>query len=158
MIAASQAPRVASQWEVARRLGLSEEHFGHLVRTIPEHLAPIPQTVALLEELAERRARQGDVQLYFLSNMPEPYARVLEQRHAFLSHFAGGVFSGDVKLIKPEAAIFDLLGERHALVPERTVFIDDHPANVQAARDFGWHAIHCEDPAHVAPALAKQLG
>ncbi len=141
----------------ARRLGLSEEHFGHLVRTIPEHLLPIPETVALLEGLAERRARQGDVQLYFLSNMPIPYARALEQRHAFLSHFAGGVFSGDVKLIKPEAAIFGLLGERHALDPARTVFIDDHPDNVRAARDFGWHAVHVRDAARLAPELATHL-
>ena len=142
----------------ARRLGLPEAEFGGLVRNIPEHLAPIPESVALLTSLAERRLRQADVQLYFLSNMPEPYARVLQQRHGFLSHFAGGVFSGDVQLIKPEAAIFGLLGERHGLAPERTVFIDDHPANVQAARDFGWHAVHCEDPALLASALRLHLG
>ena len=128
------------------------------MRSIPEHLAPIPETVDLLASLAERRSQKADVQLYFLSNMPEPYARVLQQRHGFLSQFAGGVFSGDVKLIKPEAAIFGLLGERHGLAPARTVFIDDHPANVQAARDFGWHAVHCEDPARVAVALAAHLG
>lgn len=142
----------------ARRLGLPEDGFGQLVRAIPEYLTPIPETVELLDALAKRRAEQGDVQLYFLSNMPVPFARALEQRHGFLSHFAGGVFSGDVKLIKPEAAIFGLLGERHGLAPARTVFIDDHPANVRAARDFGWHAVHCEDPARVAAALAEHLG
>ncbi len=142
----------------ARRLGLPQADLGRMVRSIPEHLTPIPETVALLSSLAERRRDKADVQLYFLSNMPEPYARVLQQRHDFLSHFAGGVFSGDVKLIKPEPEIFGLLNDRHGLDPARTVFIDDHPANVRAARDYGWHAVHCEDTGLVAPALAAHLG
>ena len=44
--------------------------------------------------------------LYFLSNMPEPYAEHLEATHDFLGLFSGGVFSARVGLCKPEPAIF----------------------------------------------------
>jgi putative hydrolase of the HAD superfamily len=46
-----------------------------------------------------------------------------------------------------------LLATRHALAPEKTLFIDDMAVNVQAARDLGWQAIHCQQP----EALAAQL-
>src|SRR5690349_5788036 len=76
-----------------------------------------------------------------------PFARVLESRHGFLRHFEGGIFSGDVKLAKPDPAIFELLAGRHGLVPADTLFIDDSAANVAAARQLGWQAIHCTSPA-----------
>ena len=138
----------------ARRLNLSHQTLHGLMSSIPGHLAPIPQTLALLARLKQRRERQGDIRLYFLSNMPEPYARVLEQRHAFLGWFDGGVFSGDVKLIKPQPEIFQLLQARHALDPANTVFIDDLASNVQAAREHGWQAIHFESAAQLEPHLA----
>ena len=57
--------------------------------------------------------------------MPAPYARTLERLHDFLGDFDGGIFSGDVLLIKPEPAIYQLLQTRYALEPAKTVFIDD---------------------------------
>lgn len=137
----------------AQRLNLPHQALHGLMSRIPEHLAPIPETVALLARLHQRRERHGDIRLYFLSNMPEPYARVLEQRHDFLAWFDGGVFSGDVKLVKPQPEIFQLLQNRYALDPARTVFIDDLAANVQAARDHGWSGIHFESAAQLEPHL-----
>jgi putative hydrolase of the HAD superfamily len=128
----------------ARRLGLPHETVYGLMSRIPEHLLPIPETVALLARLNERRDRQGDIRLYFLSNMPVPFARALEQRHGFLKCFDGGLFSGDARLIKPQPEIFQLLQSRYALDPTQTVFIDDLLANVQAARAHGWRGIHFE--------------
>jgi putative hydrolase of the HAD superfamily len=76
--------------------------------------------------------------------MPQPYARILERNNAFLKWFDGGIFSGDVKLIKPEHAIYQMLQTRYQLEPAQTVFIDDLLANVKAARALGWHGIHFE--------------
>ena len=87
--------------------------------------------------------------MYFLSNMPMPYARVLEQRHAFLKNFDGGIFSGDVKLIKPDPAIYELLESRYLLDPGHTLFIDDLKSNVEAAKKRGWHGIHFESTAQM---------
>jgi putative hydrolase of the HAD superfamily len=89
--------------------------------------------------------------------MPAPYARAVERRHGFIRRFNGGVFSGDVKFIKPEREIYELLAVRHALDPQQTVFIDDSAANVEAARAFGWQAIHCTHPAALAAQLVRYL-
>ncbi len=141
----------------AQRLGLSQPAVHALVAAIPQYLTPIPGTVDLLTRLRERRDSQGDIGLYFLSNMPAPYARILEQRHPFLQWFDGGMFSADVKTIKPQPEIFRLLESRYALAPARTVFIDDLPANVEAARTHGWHAIHFESAAQLEPLLASHM-
>lgn len=61
----------------------------------------------------------------------------------FLPHLEGGVFSCDVKLLKPDRAIYATLCNKYALTPERCVFIDDLAPNVQGARDFGMNAIRC---------------
>lgn len=137
----------------AHRLDLPMADMSALMSGIGERLAPMPDTVALLAQLRERRKHRGDIRLYYLSNMPAPYARALERRHEFLNWFDGGVFSGDVQLVKPEPDIYALLESRYALVPDHTVFIDDLPANVMAARDRGWRAIHFESAAQLAPQL-----
>lgn len=137
----------------ASRLNLPHQAMHSLMSAIAQHLAPIPETVALLARLHQRRERHGDLRLYFLSNMPEPYARVLEQRHPFLAWFDGGVFSGDVKLIKPQPEIYQLLETRYALDPETTVLVDDLLANVEAARGRGWRGIHFESAAQLEPQL-----
>ena len=145
-------------WVVERtasRLGLPQETLHGLMHTIPEHLAPIPETVALLTRLVQQREQQRGLGLYYLSNMPAPYARVLEQRHPFLKWFDGGIFSGDVKLIKPQPEVFRLLESRYTLDPAKTVFIDDLLANVVAARACGWRAIHFDSAAQLAAELAR---
>ena len=133
----------------ARRLDLPHETLHALMTRIPEHLMPIAETLTVLSQLKERRERAGDIRLYFLSNMPQPYARALEQRHSFLSWFDGGLFSGDAQLIKPQPQIFQLLQSRYELDPAHTVFIDDLLANVQAARTHGWRGIHFQSAAQL---------
>ncbi len=139
----------------ALRLQLPEAAVHNLVTGIPEHLAPLPDTVDLLARLRQRREQRGDIKLYYLSNMPEPYARVLQQRHTFLGWFDGGLFSGDVKLVKPQPEIFRMLESRYALEPANTVFIDDLVANVEAARAHGWRAIHFESAQQLDPQICS---
>ena len=91
------------------RLGLDRAALTKLVESIGERLVPMPESMALLNRLDALRTQQqasgGEpLNLYFLSNMPVPYARTLEHLHPFLLNFDGGIFSGDVLLIKPEAA------------------------------------------------------
>ncbi|RZI96826.1 MAG: HAD family phosphatase [Variovorax sp.] len=138
---------------MAQRLSLPADKLSALFEPMGERLQPIPVTVELLDSLRERRDAGEDLHLYYLSNMPVPYARVLEQRALFLRWFEGGIFSGDVKLLKPQREIYALMAERFGLEGDKTVFIDDSLANVEAARAFGWHAIHCNAPS----ALPRQL-
>ena len=138
------------------RLDLDPGALAHLVESIPDHLAPMLGTLALLAQLRSLREQQGDApKLYFLSNMPAPFARSLVQRHAFLQCFDGGFFSSEVQLVKPEAAIYALLESRYVLVPARTIFIDDNAANVQAAQARGWRGIEFKSAQQLQARLAR---
>jgi putative hydrolase of the HAD superfamily len=148
----------------AERLSLNHGVLQQLVAGIGEKLVPMSDSLTLLAQLHAQRiatasdsesvpASSPDVRLYYLSNMPQPYARTLERLHPFLKWFDGGIFSGDVHHIKPEPAIYALLQARYALEPAQTVFIDDLLSNVQAARALGWHGIHFESAAQVAAQL-----
>jgi putative hydrolase of the HAD superfamily len=130
----------------ASRLALDAKKLADLVAAIADHLTPIAATRDVLEQLCRRRSHDGTLRVYYLSNMPVPYARELEQRHDFLQWFDGGIFSGDVRITKPDRAIYQLLQARYALNPEQTVFIDDLKANVLAAVALGWQGIHFKSP------------
>ncbi len=141
--------------QTAVRLDLPLDAMRTLVQGIGERLTPMHDSVAVLQRLHMRRqAGDGIRALYYLSNMPVSYARLLEQRFAFLQWFDGGIFSGDVQHIKPDPAIYQLLQSRYALAPARTVFIDDLKANVAAACALGWQGIHFESAQQLAVELA----
>lgn len=141
----------------AQRLQLPPQQLRELLEPLGERLQPIPETEALLRELHAHRARQPGLRLFYLSNMPQPYARALERRLGFFECFDGGLFSADVKRIKPHEEIYQLLAWQHQLEAERTLFIDDTAANVEMARALGWGAIHCTAPAALPAQVWKRL-
>jgi putative hydrolase of the HAD superfamily len=120
---------------IAQRTGLEPDEVQRVVDGVAAELQPIDATVALL-----RRLRDAGHTLYFLSNMPAPYADHLQACHPFVGWFSDGVFSARVGLIKPEPAIFDLAARRFAAAPDDLLFFDDVGANVDAARRAGWDA------------------
>ena len=136
---------------IAQRTGLPQDDLHQLMEAIPPHLAPMADSVAWLTQLAE-----SGVPLYFLSNMPRPYAEFLVREHAFLKHFLGGVFSCDVRQIKPNADIFVTAAAQFGIEPARTVFIDDNAHNVTTARTLGWRAVQFVDAAQCRADLAQQ--
>jgi putative hydrolase of the HAD superfamily len=142
----------------AERLQLPLAPLRGLVSSIGELLTPMDATVQVLAALRSLRDRQRDVCLYFLSNMPALYARELEQAHAFLQWFDGGIFSGDAGLAKPDPAIYALLESRYSLQPVRTLFIDDLAANVDVARSRGWQGIQFESAVQLKSGLVPHLG
>lgn len=127
---------------IARRTGLLEPEVQAVVNAVPAELQPMPHTVALL-----RRLRDAGHALFFLSNMPEPYAAHLEREHAFVDWFDAGLFSSRVHFNKPEPQIFALAAQHFQAEPSSLVFIDDVPVNVQAARHAGWNALHFQNAA-----------
>jgi 2-haloacid dehalogenase len=96
----------------------------------------IEGTVALLAEL-----KAAGLPCFALSNMePDSYA-IRRDRYAFMRWFDDSVISGIEGIAKPDPRIFQALLGRHGLDPSRTVFIDDSPANVEAARAVGLIAV-----------------
>jgi putative hydrolase of the HAD superfamily len=139
----------------ARRLSLDERVVWRMVDEINDHISPIESSVNVLERLFAERDAKG-YKLYFLSNMPVPYARGLE-RHAFMRCFDGGIFSGDVGLIKPQPEIFHKLEAMYGLQGQPILFIDDHPANIAAANKEGWQTLHLTYPASLPALLGARL-
>jgi len=133
---------------IARRTGVTEAEVHAVIDAVPDELQPIPGTVELLHRL-----HAAGVPLYYLSNMPEPYALHLERTHHFLGLFRAGVFSSRVRLIKPEPEIYVETARRLGLVPAETLFIDDVAHNVEAARAAGWRALQFVDAPQCAAAL-----
>jgi 2-haloacid dehalogenase len=102
---------------------------------------PIDRSVAILAELRER-----GTPIYGLTNFSAETYPAAVARFEFLRWFRGVVVSGDVKAIKPDPEIFDVLLDTYAIDPHRAVFIDDVPANANAANALGIHGIHFTTP------------
>ena len=103
---------------ISSRTGLSVDEVAAVIDAIPPHLEPMDSTVALM-----RRLKDAGHPIFYLSNMPAPYADHLERSNEFFSWFDGGVFSARVGLIKPDPAVFDLMHSRFGITPGRSVFL-----------------------------------
>lgn len=112
--------------------------------------APMTDSIAVLGELRDRGTR-----LYALTNWSQETFPVALQRFDFLHWFAGIVVSGEERLCKPDPAIFQRLLVRFGIAPERAVYIDDAPRNVDAARQLGMHAVWFRDAAELREALGQ---
>jgi putative hydrolase of the HAD superfamily len=133
---------------IGRRIGVAPALIRRVIDGIPAHLQPQGAAVALL-----RRLRAAGHRMYYLSNMPEPYAAHLENENGFVGEFADGIFSARVGLMKPQPEIFALAVSRFALDPAQTLFIDDHAGNIAAARAQGWQGLRFIDAAQCAADL-----
>ena len=97
---------------------------------------PVPGVHALVEALEAR-----GVPLYALTNFSADFWPPFHARErAFFERFRGIVVSGEVKLLKPDPAIYWLALDRFRLRPAETLFVDDRAINVEAARAVGMKA------------------
>lgn len=116
----------------------------------PEMLGePHQETVDVLADL-----RATGIRLLALTNWSAETFPVAVPRYPFLAWFEAVIVSGEVRLVKPDPAIFRLLIDRHGLEPAQTVLIDDSIANVEAAGALGFRAVRFTD----AAALRRDLG
>lgn len=137
----------------ALAVGVDAAHLLQFVRRLPHVLQTIDPTVALLQALC--KGEHGAHGVFYLSNMPTMFASVLEAKHPWIARFHGGIFSGRVKLAKPDAAIYALAERELNLIPGETLFLDDTRANVDEARARGWKAEIITGPRSVHKALIR---
>jgi 2-haloacid dehalogenase len=108
----------------------------------PEMLGgAIEGTVAILREL-----RRAGLRTYALSNWSAETFVVTRPLYPFLEEMDGILISGEVRIGKPDPAIFREFLSRFGLAAESTAFIDDHEPNVAAAAALGMQAIRFVDP------------
>jgi len=102
---------------------------------------PIWPTVQILREL-----KDAGYSLYGLSNWPGEKWRAVSPKFEFFTWFDDIVISGEVKLAKPDPAIFLLLLERIGRPASECLLIDDSIHNIETARQLGFHTIQFESP------------
>lgn len=79
--------------------------------------------------------------VYFLSNYSRHLRKSVPEPLQFISYMDGGVWSCDVKLLKPDLAIYETILRNYKLIPDHCLFIDDRLENVEGARSSGMHSI-----------------
>ncbi len=129
-------------WEEAEAL-LIADHPHHAdnirgFRTFWHEMVPsaIDETVHIMRTLI---STGKDVTL--LTNFAADTFRQAQDLYPFLMESRGVTVSGEVKLLKPDARIYELHTQNFGLDAAATLFIDDSAANVKGAQDFGWHAV-----------------
>ena len=96
-----------------------------------------PETVRILGDL-----RDKDYLLCALTNWGAEKYALLRERYNFLNWFEETVVSGDVGVLKPDPAIYQILLERIQCEAQQCLFIDDREANVIAASQLGFDVVH----------------
>jgi epoxide hydrolase-like predicted phosphatase len=126
-----------------------KEDFFNLFNAIVADLDPLPEGVKIFDTV-----RQRGFKTYILSNLCElTHNRIKD--HDFLKSFDGGIFSYQVKLVKPEPEIYKTLLTRYALDADECIFIDDLEVNIQGAKNVGIDGIVCKDHDYVVEELKK---
>jgi FMN phosphatase YigB (HAD superfamily) len=150
VVAASDWPRDAvlgqmteaetrAHWQ--QRLGLSDEQVDELVADAWRwYVGTLDQR--LFDWFAGLRPR--GLKTGILSNSG-PGARRAERHYGFETVTDDIVYSHEVGLKKPDPAVYAVTASRLGVAPVQVAFLDDVPANVEAARAEGWHAVLHED-------------
>jgi putative hydrolase of the HAD superfamily len=88
------------------------------------------------------RRLHGRYQTAIISNAMPGLMTLLTGKYPIADAFDVIVGSGDVKVAKPDPAIFYLTLEQLGRRPGEAVFIDDSLANIKGAEAVGLHTIH----------------
>ena len=95
--------------------------------------------------------------VYYLSNYSAFSVAANPDVLDFIPYMDGGVFSFEVKAVKPEPEIYRCLCEKFGLKPEDCLFTDDVPANVNGAQACGFQGIVFEGYEKTYPLIMKAL-
>jgi len=113
---------------------------------------PVEGSVNILKTL-----NQKGYPLYGLTNWSSETLPLVIKQYDFFNHFKDIIVSGEVKHIKPEPEIYNILLNKHNLLPKKCLFIDDSLDNVKAAQELGIHTIHFKDPIQLAQEIENFL-
>jgi putative hydrolase of the HAD superfamily len=88
-----------------------------------------------------RQLRQAGIKTGLLSNMHPAMISHMRENFDWLDLFDFMTFSAEVRLIKPDAAIYQHTLRGLGAEAKETLFVDDREINVKGARDLGIHAV-----------------
>lgn len=131
--------------------------YAGLIRAYHEHwedsvVGPIAGSVEVLRSL-----KAAGHAVYGLSNWSAETFPIAYRQHDFFQLLDGYIISGDVGIVKPDPAIFELLLRKIGRPAQACLFIDDSTTNVDAARQLGFQTILFRSPEQLRAEL-QQLG
>jgi HAD superfamily hydrolase (TIGR01509 family) len=134
-------------------LGTSATHdeFHHAWQSIFTPNAPMWETVRKLHADGHR--------LILFSNTNAIHCPWIFEAYPELSLFHGAILSYEVASIKPRPEIYQHAIDKYSLTPEKTLYIDDLPANIATGDQFGFrtHQYHLTNHQSFEHWLAQQL-
>lgn len=118
-------------------------------------IEPYPYAVSWIEGLKEK-----GYNVYLLSNYPKELFAMHEQKglFPFIEKTDGKVVSGFVKMVKPNADIYEHLMSKYGLNAEECVFLDDRAENIEAAIKLGMKGIVVKSYEQASADLNRVLG
>ena len=125
---------VRAHWQ--QHLALSDEHADELMADYWTWYCG-----TLDRELFDWFAAQRPHRKTAILSNSGPGAREAERVWGFEDVTDDIVYSHEVGLRKPDPAIYALAAERLGVAPYEVLFLDDVSANVEAAREAGWHGV-----------------
>ena len=97
---------------------------------------PIPEMLNWVSQLQTSGIKTG-----VLSNMPMDLATYVRTSGHWMENFDFKTLSAEVRMIKPDPAIYEHTLRGLGVAATETLFLDDREPNVRAARMLGIHAI-----------------
>lgn len=129
---------------------LTREQIAALLNLCQEIIFPITDNIKLLPEL-----KKAGFRLFYLSNFPLEFFRDIKSRYGFFRYFDGGIISAEVKMSKPDPAIYKVFLEHYKLSPAECLYIDDIEKNVKAAESTGMKAVHFDSQGSLRSVLSE---
>jgi 2-haloacid dehalogenase len=108
----------------------------------------IPETVKLIYRL-----KTAGYLLYGLTNWSSEKFTLVRHKYEVFDIFEEILVSGEVKLIKPDPAIFRLLLGKIGRQPDECLLVDDSMKNIETANKMGFVTHHFSSPAQLELAL-----
>jgi putative hydrolase of the HAD superfamily len=96
-----------------------------------------------------RQLGSSGMKVGLLSNMHPAMVAHCRQHFSWLKNFDFLTFSGDVRLIKPDPAIYEHTLRGLSVKASEALFLDDREVNVQAARKLGIQALRFQSTAQL---------
>lgn len=109
------------------------------------------------EMLAYIRDYHKEYKTALLSNYSEVLRPLLNTRWNLDGAFDEIIISCEVKMIKPDPAIFQYTLDKLGVEKDEAVLIDDRIVNINGARAFGLHAVHFQKKSQAIEELNNTL-
>lgn len=155
----------SATWNLMQDAGRSfAEGVAELTERYPEYAALIAAFHERWEEMVPgpiegtleilRLLKQRGIPLYVITNFSVEKFTLTRRRFDFFTLFEGIIVSGEVRLIKPDPAIYLRFLSEYDLRAGDCVFVDDSFLNVHAAQAIGMQGIQFQSPQQLQRELA----